>query len=502
MISRLLKLALPGCLTLIAGVPTFADEPTAALKAGTELLKAGDRLADEGKAGDAQIQYKTAFEKILPGLRRIPFKHEVKRDVTKRENLKEMLLKEFDEDMTPAEFEANEKALKAFGMIAHDLDLKGLLVQVYSEEIAAYYDPRTKTMYMIEEPAAAKKATPTFFEKLFGKAEGFDKDENKTVIAHEMTHALADQHYDLDGLHHDAKSDDDRSLAVSALIEGEATLAMMGVGMDDWEGTEIVKMPADGLDRGISLMTPFLSMLGGGKSLREAPPVISESMMFPYLRGMVFCAHLANAGGWAAIDDAYRNPPQSTEQILHPSKFRKEPDPPTAVDLGALKVGEGWKELGRNVMGEMQTAVMLRRQRGAAAAAGWDGDRYVVFEGPENRLGVVWFSTWDGEDDAREFAQSFVRYQTARMGKNAFQPVRIPDSLWRCVDDVCRVVERRGVDVVVVEGFTGGDTAALVEAAFEAKKTEVQPSPRKIKPSDAPKTSSRESTPDTAARPG
>ncbi|MDR3618131.1 MAG: hypothetical protein P4L85_02185 [Paludisphaera borealis] len=500
--SLLVNLASLGCLGLIVAGSTVADEPSAALKAGTELLKTGDRLADEGKAGDAQIQYKTAFEKILPGLRRIPFKHEVKRDVTKRENLKAMLLKDFDEDMTPAEFEANEKALKAFGMVAPAVDLKALLVQVYSEEIAAYYDPRTKTMYMIEEPEAKKKEPPTFFDRLFGKTQGFDKDENKTVIAHEMTHALADQHFDLEGLHHDSKNNDDRSLAVSALIEGEATLAMMGVGMDDWDGTEIVKMPADGLDRGISMMTPFLPMLGGGKSLRDAPPVIVESMMFPYLRGMVFCAHLANSGGWEAIDDAYKNPPLSTEQILHPSKFRKHPDLPTEIDLGALKPGDGWKELGRNVLGELQTAILLRKQKGSAAAAGWDGDRYAVFEGPDKKLGLVWFSTWDADDEAREFAQSYVRYQTARMGKDSFQPSRIPDSLWRCVDDVCRVVERRGPDVVVIEGFPGGATAALVEAAFAAKKTEIQPSPRKIKPSDAPKTSARESTLEDASRPG
>ncbi len=171
-------------------------------------------------------------------------------------------------------------------------------------------------------------------------------------------------------------------------------------------------------------------------------------MMFPYLRGMVFCAHLANGGGWEAIDDAYQNPPLSTEQILHPAKFRKNPDLPTAVELGALTPGDGWKELGRNVLGELQTSVMLRKQKGAAAAAGWDGDRYAVFEGPNKKLGLVWFTTWDGEDDAREFAQSYVRYQTSRMGKDAFQPGRIPDSLWRCVDDVCRVVERRRSDVV------------------------------------------------------
>jgi hypothetical protein len=352
------------------------------------------------------------------------------------------------------------------------------LIQVYSEEIAAFYDPKTKTMHLIEEPPAKTKKPPSLLERLFGKTGGFDKDENKTVIAHELTHALADQHYDLDGLHKDAKHDDDRSLAVSALIEGEATLAMMGAGMDDWDGSRIVRMPAADLDRGLSFIAPFMTMLGGGKSLREAPTVIAESMTFPYLRGMVFCARLANEGGWKAIDEAYRNPPVSTEQVLHPEKFREKLDLPMIVDLGELKPGGPWKELGRNVLGELQTSIMLGRQ-GARAAAGWDGDRYAVFETPEKKLGLVWFSTWDSPDDARELAEAYVRYQTRRMGKNAYQPEKIPDSLWRCSDNVCQVVERRGADVVVIEGFPPAATESLLQSAFHARKTELAPKPRK-----------------------
>ena len=186
---------------LLAPAPGRGDEIDAAMKAGTKLLAEGDRLADEGKPGEAVIRYKSAFEQLLPRLRKIPFKHEVKRDVTKREQLKAMLLKEFEEDQTPEEFHANEMAMKAFGLVPRSLDLKSLLVQVYSEEIAAFYDPKTKTMHLIEEPEAKTKAKPTLLERLFGKTGGFDKDENKTVIAHELTHALADQHYDLDKLH-------------------------------------------------------------------------------------------------------------------------------------------------------------------------------------------------------------------------------------------------------------------------------------------------------------
>ena len=165
------------------------------------------------------------------------------------------------------------------------------------------------------KPEAKTKKPPTFLERLLGKKGGFDKDENKTVIAHELTHALADQNFDLDALQKAAKRDDDRSLALSALIEGEATLTMLGAQMEDWDGSVIRDVPAANLDRVFSLLIPFMP-LAGGKSLREAPVILSESMIFPYLRGMVFCAYLTNHGGWKALDDAYREPPLSTEQLV------------------------------------------------------------------------------------------------------------------------------------------------------------------------------------------
>jgi hypothetical protein len=193
---------------------------------------------------------------------------------------------------------------------------------------------------------------------------------------------------------------------------------------------------------------------------------------------MIFCAALANEGGWKAVDEAYKNPPVSTEQIIHPEKFRTKLDLPTIIDLGELKAGAGWKELGRNVLGELQTSVMLRRM-GSRPAAGWDGDRYAVFERPAEKLGLVWFSTWDSGSEARQFAQAYTRYQTKRMGKDGFQPEQIPDSIWRCRDNVCLVVERRGQEVAVVEGFPPATTETLLEAAFKAKKAEFRPSPRK-----------------------
>lgn len=453
-------------------------------KAGVKLLAEGDALADKGETNEAVIRYKGAFEQLLPRMRRIPFKHEVKRDVTAREDMKALLIKEIDAEMPAAEFRANELGMKVLGLLPKDFNLKETMVKVYSEEIAAFYDTKTKTMHLIKEPEAEAKKPPTFFERLLGKSDGFDKDENKTVIAHELTHALADQNYDLDSMQKSIKHDDDRDLALSSLIEGEATLMMIGAQMQDWTGTAIGKVPSARLDRVFSLMMPFMS-LAGGNSLREAPVILSETMIFPYLRGMVFCARLTNDGGWTALDEAYRNPPLSTEQIIHPEKYRAEPDPPTDVDLGTLDAGPGWREVGRNVVGEMQLGVLLRRHGGKAAAAGWDGDRFAVFEGPEGRLGLVWLSTWDREEDAREFARGYAAFQETKIAGDV-APAAGDDSR-RISQGVAYDVKRRGVDVAVVEGFSPEVTDTLVEAAFLAKKIEKAQAPAaaKDKPADA-----------------
>jgi hypothetical protein len=466
----LARFALCSILVLASRGPAPADEAEE-IDAGKKLLKEGDSLADKKETTEAVLRYKQAFEHLLPAMRKLSFKHEVKRDVTAREDLKAMLIKEIEEEMTPAEFRAEDLGMKALGFIPRDMDYKAIMVQVYSEEIAAFYDPKTKTMHLIKEPEEQAKKPRGFLERLLGKSSGFDKDENKTVIAHELTHALADQNYDLDAMQKSVKGDDDRTLALAALIEGEATLTMIGAQMDDWNGAAIAKLPAADLDRTFTFLMPFMTMFSGA-ALKTAPPILSESMIFPYLRGMVFCAKQTNDGGWKALDAAYKSPPLSTEQILHPEKYQAEPDPPTAIDLGKLEVDEGWKEAGRNVVGEMQLAVLLRRHGGKPAAAGWDGDQFAVFEGPENRLGLVWFTTWDRQTDAQEFAEGYARFQTRKLGADARTPEEIPDSLRRSSNGSDYHVERRGPDVVVVEGFGPEATTRLVDAAFRAKKQE------------------------------
>jgi hypothetical protein len=468
-VFALLLLVLP---FLAIPSPIRADDPKPETETGKKLLAEGDALADKGQTTEAVLDYKRAFEQLLPGMRGLPFKHEVKSDVTPREELKALLLKEIDEEMTPAEFRGGELGMKVLGFLPPEINLKETMVKIYSEEIAAFYDTRTKTMHLIREPEARRNKPPSFLERLLGKKGGFDKDENKTVIAHELTHALADQNFDIERLQKGAKKNDDQNLALSALIEGEATLTMIGAQMDDWQGTVIRDMPAAQLDRIFSLLIPLMPMAGGA-SLREAPVILSETMIFPYFRGLVFCAHVTNKGGWKALDEAYVRPPLSTEQVIHPEKFLTRLDLPTTVDLGTLDAGCEWIEAGRNVVGEMQLAVLLRQHGGKPAAAGWDGDEFAVFEGPRGRLGVVWLSTWDSDDDAREFTQGYAAFQTTKIPGDLPQPEAFPDVNRRAHEGTVYAVERRGLDVAVVEGFDAETTDRLVEAAFRARKTEM-----------------------------
>ena len=477
-----------GFVMLLPVVPSVqADDLRDGIKAGKALLAEGDALADQGDTTEAVIRYKRAFEKLLPGMRKVPFKTEVKRDVTAREELRNVLVKEIDNEMTPGEFRAGELGMKAIGFLPKNFKLKEAMVNVYSEEIAAFYDTKTKTMHLIKESEEKNKKAPTFLERLMGKKSGFDKDENKTVIAHELTHALADQNFDIDAMQKGIKNDDDRQLALSALVEGEATLTMLGAQMNDWDGTVISQVPASNLDRMFGLMMPFMS-LAGGKSLREAPVILSESMILPYFRGLVFCARLTNDGGWDALNRAYKNPPLSTEQILHPEKYSSDPDAPTAIDLGKLDAGTEWKELGRNVVGEMQLGVLLRRHRGKSAAAGWDGDQFAVFDSPEGKLGLVWFTTWDSAKDSFEFLEAYIRFQTTKMGESIPDPEVFPDSIRRPHLGTIFAVERRGTDVVIVEGFSADLTDTLIDRAVGAFKTVKSHFPEKTETSKAART--------------
>jgi hypothetical protein len=241
------------------------------------------------------------------------------------------------------------------------------------------------------------------------------------TYAHEFVHALQDQQFNFkDGLRFDTepcKQDSERCAALQALIEGDATLAQL-----QWFGEY-----ATNQDR-LDLLT--FSSDNASPVFDHAPEFLKQDLLFPYTQGQIFVQTLFDDGGWAAVNEAYRNPPLSTEQILHPADYPADRPVPVALpDLGAA-LGPEWEELDQGVMGEWYLQLILAYgwldearisiQTAQRAAEGWAGDAYIVFaRGRETALAML--TLWESPADAREFAEAFDLYAAARYGQ-ATQP--------------------------------------------------------------------------------
>lgn len=391
-----------------------APQPTEA--EAEQLITEGDRLADQGDYSEALERYTEAYHAIVSGIRGQKFGRRVLPNLLTREELGKEMLEMMKDEYTPQEIELMDASYKAFGLIPPQLSSQELLTKLLTEEVAGFYDPKKKRMVLIQENGTAKD--PGFLGRLFGAQAAFDKEEQKTTLAHEMTHALQDQLYDLTAMQERIEHDDDLLLAFSAMVEGDATLLMFAE-MD--EGSDITEMDAEAVKATFTLMSWMLPVAGGA-TYRKAPPIFRETLIFPYFQGMVFCISLASERGWQAIHAAYSDPPTSTEQILHPKKYTGERDEAQAVTIPALEdlLPKEWKHLGGNCLGEFQTSILLKRLRsGRRAAEGWDGDRYEVFQHTDGRLALVSVSVWDSEKDAQQFAESYTEYrQTAKPRKD------------------------------------------------------------------------------------
>ena len=305
------------------------------------------------------------------------------------QELRDTLLDDYPED----EQYADERELLAFGLMEEHIDLGQLSLDLYSEQIAGYYDPETSEMVVIREATDEGGFTPT----------------QEVTYAHEIVHALQDQHFDLDAGALDREPlSDDQSLAVTALIEGDASFSEVQY---LFEHPELLE----------AFLAEIEEMEFESEVLDAAPPILSATLLFPYDNGFTFIEALHAEGGFEAVNEAYANPPASTEQILHPEKYIAG-EQPVAVNVADFTPSlEGdWTVFDDNTFGEFQIRVILQQtsmtdEQSERAAAGWGGDTYVV-AGTETEDAIHWRSVWDTEQDASEFAQAFGLYESERWG--------------------------------------------------------------------------------------
>lgn len=320
-----------------------------------------------------------SIEEQVRAIRGLEAKRPVDPKIIDDAGIRKLAAESFRKDNPRELIAANERLLTALGLLEPSASLEDLYVDLLGSQIAGLYSPDDKQLYVVSRSGNLGPS-------------------QKVTFAHEYTHALQDQNFDLSGFELDTIGEGDRAIARLSLIEGDATLVMTLWQIDNLTQAELIQMLGEALN-------PEATRI-----LEEFPPIIVKSLLFPYTSGLNFTQRLQGRG-WEAVNAAFAKPPDSTEQILHPEKYDAG-ELPVAVDLPAdlaARMGDGWSRGLTDRMGEFGLSVWLDEagdmstRDAATAAAGWGGDQVVLLDGPQQRWAVVMRTAWDTAQDAAEF---------------------------------------------------------------------------------------------------
>jgi len=343
---------------------------------------------------DQLLQIQSQVETI----RGLKAKTQVSLTLLTQDQLRERVINDFLADYTAKDAQKDEFVMSTLDLIPANYDLMAMYKQLYTEQVAGYYDPKVKQMFVVTGQA-------------FGGNE-------KLTYSHEFTHVLQDQTWDLqNGLNYNdekCKTQSEYCAAIQGLIEGDATQTEQ-LWLTTYATTQ------DKADVAKAMQNTSSTVVD------SVPAVIQEELYFPYRSGYEFVASLYDKGGEAAVDAAFVNPPVSTEQIMHPERYPN--DKPVTVTLPDLQpvLGQNWTKVDEGVMGEFDTYLLLAKSNDQSArlpdatahtaAEGWGGDAYAIFSNGQNQPALVFDAVWDTAKDANEFSNAFTQYASDRWGK-------------------------------------------------------------------------------------
>jgi hypothetical protein len=363
-------------------------------------------------------------------IRGLKFKQPFMRRLITREQVGTWMRRDLEKEMPPEEVKKLVTVGAAFGLLAPGTDVYAVFSQFIEGGAAAFYRPETATFYHIE---------------------GNDGRGARPIVFHELVHAVEDQTFGLDAFYREVEKDNDVALARRGLVEGSAChFASKYEAANPADVEAMMKSQNDP-----ELVQKQIKMIG------VVPPVLIATIgLYPYKNAPAWLDKIG-ADDAAAIERLYKDPPVSTEQVLHPEKFpldgaRDYPHVVAAPDVGPV-LGDGWELVEDNDMGELTTGILLTQLaaggkygptflgvmdmqtegvgvRGAAktASEGWDGDRYSAWiEKGGDRATIVWTSVWDSEKDATEFHETYGSLLGKRVLGKEFKdrpsPVRYTD---------------------------------------------------------------------------
>ncbi|MCH7792256.1 MAG: hypothetical protein IID31_08265 [Planctomycetes bacterium] len=457
---------------------THCTRAIAVLGAVLMLSPAGMGLQEQAETGLPDL---AAIMASVSQIRELEFLRDVPAEKQAQAEWGAYLHEEISAAYPPDEVDGLVRGLVKLGLLSETIDLVGELETALLTQAGAYYDTKSGTFYylMLDMPA----------------------DQLGILASHELAHALQDQHFDLErvqGVFENTQGDeprnDDAMLAVSMLIEGEATYLMTlwqaaSMGGDLTRNRRVEEMTFRGMaDLSMSMLTMMTKAAGDmfppdsdiGKAMaamEDIPPYIMEPMLAAYMKGAYFTMRLRRHGGWDAVSTAYSDLPRSSEQVLHPEKYfggedGAERDEPTMIRLPEFPslTELGFEPIDAAIHGEFYLGVLLRNLGVneyvvAQAIEGWDGDVYRAYARPSGETMIVLATTWDTDKDAGEFLAAYSEALSSKYGEDA-PSVTHKENVTHVIVESDRGFEghaiRRGREVFVVEGASRELTKAIL----------------------------------------
>lgn len=322
---------------------------------------------------------------LLPDLARrsgLELKEPVRLEKRTRSELVRYLRHKLDDQLPEAEARRTVAAYALLGLVPDTLDLRALMLGLYTEQVAGFYEPDSAALFILDDQPAAVL---------------------QPLLVHELVHAVQDQSADLAALT-DPDLGNDRATAAQAAIEGHATLVMLEYLTEQMRGTPVDLGKVR--DFAGSLRPALEGMQAQFPALAGAPAVVRQTLLFPYVEGAAFVQDLWSGGARPAPFGA--NLPLSTEQIL----TRDRDDAPVRISLTV----EGGRSVHQDDLGRLEGGIFAETHVGAGQgrlADGWGGDRYALVDLPGGGQGLAWVLVWD-RSVARD---SWVAALAGRLGR-------------------------------------------------------------------------------------
>ncbi|OLC02164.1 MAG: hypothetical protein AUH46_07070 [Gemmatimonadetes bacterium 13_1_40CM_70_15] len=352
----------------------------------------GGGCRERAEAVQNESQLRQVVQQMVPAVERatgLTFKRPPVVQRRTRAQVRDYVIHKFDSDLPPAELAGAQAAYRMFGLLPDTLDLRATLVDLYTEQVAGYFDPDSATLYV-----AADVDSPLV----------------RMTVSHELIHALQAQYLDLDSVLQQKRHNDRRS-AAQAILEGQATLAQILVMMPEQQ--------TEGLPSFWETRKVFRTQMAQMREYAHAPLWLRETLIFPYLAGADFVRwfdgrHPGHQPFGAAM-------PVSTEQILHPDRYDGH-DNPTVLEFTGSDRAVRYED----DLGEFEIRLLFEQLLGDTAeaqapqlASGWNGDRYRVLPAEKGQDALVWYSVWNDAATAARFARGLERAWSRRWGAGA-----------------------------------------------------------------------------------